>query len=101
MATFEMCADCRREYEDPTDRRFHAQPIACPACGPQLELLDTLGRNAGAGEEALRAAAAAVLAGQVRGRQGTGRFHCSSTRPMTTPCGACGIVNADTTSPWP
>ncbi|MEL6197102.1 MAG: carbamoyltransferase HypF [Pseudomonadota bacterium] len=38
MAPFEMCADCRAEYEDPGDRRFHAQPIACPACGPQLAL---------------------------------------------------------------
>ena len=25
-----------REYTDPADRRFHAQPIACPACGPRL-----------------------------------------------------------------
>ena len=33
------CApDCRREYEDPADRRFHAEPIACPACGPQLSV---------------------------------------------------------------
>ena len=32
---FPMCAACRREYEDPRDRRFHAQPNACPACGPQ------------------------------------------------------------------
>ena len=38
MAGFPMCADCRREYEDPADRRFHAEPIACPACGPQLSL---------------------------------------------------------------
>ena len=33
-----MCADCRREYEDPVDRRFHAEPIACPACGPRLSM---------------------------------------------------------------
>ncbi len=31
---------CRAEYENPADRRFHAQPIACPRCGPKLELLD-------------------------------------------------------------
>jgi hydrogenase maturation protein HypF len=36
MAPFEMCARCRREYEAVTDRRFHAQPIACPVCGPRL-----------------------------------------------------------------
>lgn len=36
MAAFPMCAECEREYHDPLDRRFHAQPTACPVCGPQL-----------------------------------------------------------------
>ncbi|MFZ4564288.1 MAG: carbamoyltransferase HypF [Bacteroidales bacterium] len=38
MQTFEMCPDCRREYGDILDRRFHAQPTACKRCGPQYEL---------------------------------------------------------------
>jgi hydrogenase maturation protein HypF len=38
MAAFEMCADCAREYGNPRDRRFHAEPVACPKCGPQLFL---------------------------------------------------------------
>lgn len=38
MAPFKMCEICEGEYEDPNDRRFHAQPIACPNCGPKLEL---------------------------------------------------------------
>jgi len=33
-----MCHDCQEEYTDPTDRRFHAQPIACPVCGPHIWL---------------------------------------------------------------
>ncbi|WP_167355673.1 hypothetical protein, partial [Streptomyces atriruber] len=33
---FPLCADCASEYEGPDDRRFHAEPLACPACGPQL-----------------------------------------------------------------
>ena len=33
MADFPMCADCNSEYLQPADRRFHAQPIACPTCG--------------------------------------------------------------------
>ena len=41
MAPFAMCAACRREYEDPADRRFHAQPNACPVCGPSLRLIDS------------------------------------------------------------
>ena len=34
MAGFAMCERCRAEYEDPRNRRFHAQPNACPECGP-------------------------------------------------------------------
>lgn len=34
MAAFEMCADCKKEYNNIYDRRFHAQPIACNQCGP-------------------------------------------------------------------
>lgn len=34
MRVFEMCPDCDKEYHDITDRRFHAQPIACSNCGP-------------------------------------------------------------------
>ncbi len=29
MQTFTMCDNCRREYENIADRRFHAQPVAC------------------------------------------------------------------------
>jgi hydrogenase maturation protein HypF len=38
MAEFPLCDACRREYEDPSDRRFHAETIACPGCGPRLDL---------------------------------------------------------------
>lgn len=34
MADFEMCEQCGKEYTDITDRRFHAQPVACNHCGP-------------------------------------------------------------------
>ena len=36
MAGFALCPRCRREYENPLDRRFHAEPLACPDCGPRL-----------------------------------------------------------------
>ena len=38
MKSFVMCPDCRQEYEDITNRRFHAQPTACTLCGPHYEL---------------------------------------------------------------
>src|SRR5579864_8635475 len=36
MRHFAMCNACKQEYENPADRRFHAQPNACPECGPRL-----------------------------------------------------------------
>ena len=33
------------EYENPLDRRFHAQPNACWECGPRVELWDKAGQN--------------------------------------------------------
>ncbi len=44
MSVFRMCPTCQKEYDDPSDRRFHAQPNACPSCGPALELRDHRGR---------------------------------------------------------
>ncbi|MDD3776355.1 MAG: carbamoyltransferase HypF [Actinomycetota bacterium] len=40
MKKFEMCKDCQLEYQNPFDRRFHAQPNACHKCGPKLWLVD-------------------------------------------------------------
>ncbi|MBX4308940.1 hypothetical protein K4G96_25355, partial [Mycobacterium tuberculosis] len=34
---FPLCSPCEAEFRDPADRRFHAQPVACPDCGPRLE----------------------------------------------------------------
>ena len=44
MAGFPMCPECAAEYGNPLDRRFHAQPNACPVCGPRVWLTDKHGR---------------------------------------------------------
>ena len=62
MAPFRMCADCQREYDDPTNRRFHAQPNACPVCGPSL--------SGGLGEARRR-----LAAGEIVAIKGLGGFH--------------------------
>ena len=38
MSVFKMCQECEAEYNDPNNRRFHAQPNACMTCGPLVEL---------------------------------------------------------------
>jgi hydrogenase maturation protein HypF len=35
MSAFAMCPDCEKEYNSISDRRFHAQPVACNQCGPE------------------------------------------------------------------
>jgi len=37
------------EYEDPKDRRYHAQPIGCHECGPALSLFDSSGKKVESG----------------------------------------------------
>jgi ribosomal protein S27AE len=38
MADFRMCPECEAGYHDPENGRFHAQPNACPRCGPAVAL---------------------------------------------------------------
>ena len=44
MKDFPMCDDCRREFEDPDNRRLHHQTICCPKCGPSYRLVDDKGK---------------------------------------------------------
>ena len=44
MSKFTMCEICQKEYDDPLSRRFHAQPNACPICGPHIWLTDNKGK---------------------------------------------------------
>jgi hydrogenase maturation protein HypF len=70
MATFVMCPACQAEYEDPLDRRFHAQPNACPACGPRARLV-----GAEQGADAVAAAAALLAQGAILAVKGLGGYH--------------------------
>ncbi len=80
MAAFPMCADCRAEYGDPADRRFHAQPVACPACGPRLWL--EAGGAAHPGDP-IAEAARRLRHGQILAIKGLGGFHlaCDAANP--------------------
>jgi hydrogenase maturation protein HypF len=76
MAGFAMCEDCAREYGDPADRRFHAQPVCCPDCGPRLRLLDAEGRALD-GDPVARAAEM-LRAGRVVAVKGLGGYHLAA-----------------------
>ena len=40
MDAFPFCDSCQAEYDNPKDRRYDAQGITCPICGPQIWLVD-------------------------------------------------------------
>ncbi|MFZ2266467.1 MAG: carbamoyltransferase HypF [Azonexus sp.] len=88
LADFPLCPSCQTEYEQlpqgdlsprppglrgAPDRRFHAETTCCPACGPQLSLLDGKGEPL-AGDpiaETLRL----LRAGKIVAIKGLGGFH--------------------------
>jgi hydrogenase maturation protein HypF len=85
MAGFTLCQHCRDEYEDPADRRFHAQPNACSRCGPRLELWDPGGSSPLAGAAALEQAVIALRAGLVVAVKGLGGFHLMASATNSVP----------------
>ncbi|MEG0374581.1 MAG: carbamoyltransferase HypF [Raoultibacter sp.] len=83
MKDFPQCPRCQGEYDDPLNRRFHAQPNACFECGPQVSW-----RLAGAADspvewgstreksDAIFAQAVEFLrAGKILAVKGLGGFH--------------------------
>jgi hydrogenase maturation protein HypF len=73
MRRFQMCPQCRAEYDDPLNRRFHAQPNACPECGPGVEFLDGRG-NPVVESDPIAAAAQALKQGRIVAVKGLGGF---------------------------
>lgn len=82
MAPFALCPACGQEYQNPADRRFHAQPVCCPHCGPRLSATRADGVTLAQEGDAIKAAAAALRAGEIVAIKGLGGFHlaCDATR---------------------
>ena len=74
MSVFPMCKQCEKEYQNPIDRRFHAQPNACPDCGPQLQLTDATGENV-ATNNIIEKTASLLKQGKIIAIKGIGGFH--------------------------
>jgi hydrogenase maturation protein HypF len=70
-----MCPQCQAEYTNPRDRRFHAQPNACPVCGPRLEFWSATGEIIFGGNEAMLATAQMIRRGKIVAVKGLGGFH--------------------------
>lgn len=74
MVDFPMCEACAAEYRDPLDRRYHAQTIACPVCGPRLTF-------DGTNDDPIVRAAVALESGEIVAIKGIGGTHiaCDAT----------------------
>ena len=78
MAGFKLCPACEGQYHDPTDRRFHAQPVACPQCGPEIWLESSSELESSrieTGDKALIRSQKLLLDGQIGAIKGLGGFH--------------------------
>ncbi len=78
MEDFPMCPACARAYNHPLDRRYHAQTIACPDCGPHLSYQE---RGIAPQGAPLAAAVHALCAGKIVAVKGIGGTHlaCRAT----------------------
>ena len=76
MSVFRMCDKCAAQYTDVTDRRFHAQPVACAAYGPKIRLTDNKGKTIKTQtEEVIAETVRLLLAGKIVAIKGVGGFH--------------------------
>ena len=74
MKPFVMCNDCKSEYENVLDRRFHAQPVACSNCGPEYQLIYN-GKSTGNFQDILKITTRLIEEGKIVAMKGLGGFH--------------------------
>ena len=74
MGKFVMCGKCESEYGDPLDRRYHAQPISCHDCGPELNLLDRHGNKIEA-DDIMEYTRTKLSKGSIAAIKGLGGYH--------------------------
>lgn len=75
MDRFPLCALCATQYEDPADRRCHAQTVCCNRCGPTLRWRERDTDAKATGEAALQSAVRALKAGAIVAVKGIGGYH--------------------------
>ncbi|MEX2689694.1 MAG: carbamoyltransferase HypF [Candidatus Njordarchaeum guaymaensis] len=78
MRDFPLCDTCYAEYSDPKNiRRFHAQGISCPICGPRMQLVDRDG-NAIDEKDPIKVASKLIDEGSIIAIKGLGGFHIAA-----------------------
>ncbi|UCD96448.1 MAG: carbamoyltransferase HypF, partial [Candidatus Bathyarchaeota archaeon] len=78
MAEFPLCDACRSDYSSSADRRFHAQTVACPRCGPTAYLTDNRGHRKEL-KNPIREAGRLLKDGCIVAVKGYGGFHLATS----------------------
>ena len=78
MSDFPLCDECQREYKDPDNiRRFHAQGISCPKCGPKMWLVSNSGEKIDVSNP-IKETAKLIDEGYIVAIKGIGGFHIAT-----------------------
>ena len=84
MRDFRMCGFCQGQYADPLDRRFHAQTVACPVCGPKAYLTTNQGEPIDS-KDPVREAGKLLAEGHILAVKGYGGFHIATSTTIDKP----------------
>ena len=81
MDMFLMCSECKDAYENPLDRRYHAQPISCNNCGPKLSLWQLCDKTQMQTQNIYKSVASMIKDAKIVAIKGLGGFHivCDAT----------------------
>ncbi|MHC5611805.1 MAG: carbamoyltransferase HypF [Nostoc sp.] len=89
MSAFAICSECAKEYHDVENRRFHAQPVACHACGPTAWLERADGKSVTASMfsmlDDVDAVCTLLQKGEIVAIKGLGGIHLACDATQETP----------------
>lgn len=77
MKKFKLCPACKSEFADINQRRYHSQPNACTACGPDVELVQKPNISLFKGNKAIIESINLLKKGKIIAIKGLGGFHLS------------------------
>jgi hydrogenase maturation protein HypF len=83
MSRFKLCKSCEKDYNDPLNRRFHAQPTSCKHCGPALTL--SINNQEYKNNNIYEKISKLIKSGKIGAIKGIGGFHivCDATNDTT------------------
>jgi hydrogenase maturation protein HypF len=84
MREFPMCTFCQTEYANPLNRRFHAQTVADPECGPSVCLTTQKGEEI-EHEAPIQEAGRLLSEGFIVAIKGYGGFHVAASTTKDKP----------------